>query len=191
LAQIETTLIAQNQSLTSAETSNAVVDNSVGSLVCKCGGNGGWCGHFCCGTRRLYSFARAGNSERQDGGYNCRAVECGGENSASNISADQAMSAPTAAVNVPPSEFNPAAFNPVNTAAAQLNPALENPVIDSLAMNSVIASDNDGAKRRLYYRMRSGGFACERHQFYPDWVGGYCRNWQLWCDSKFFIVSVS
>jgi hypothetical protein len=52
------------------------------------------------------------------------------------------MSAPTAAVNVPPSEFNPAAFNPVNTAAAQLNPALENPVIDSLAMNSVIASDN-------------------------------------------------
>jgi hypothetical protein len=48
------------------------------------------------------------------------------------------MSAPTAAVNVPSSEFNPAALNPVNTAAAQLNPALENSVIDSLAMNSVI-----------------------------------------------------
>jgi hypothetical protein len=32
LAQIETTLIAQNQSLTSAEASNAVVDNSVGSI---------------------------------------------------------------------------------------------------------------------------------------------------------------
>lgn len=143
LAQIETTLIAQNQSLTSAETNNAVVDNSVSSTSfanasATAAGVVTSVAEPVASTHLLVqetvNAKMADTTAGQSGAV--------GENSASNISADQAMSAPTAAVNVPPSEFNPAAFNPVNTAAAQLNPALENPVIDSLAMNSVIASDN-------------------------------------------------
>ncbi|MBC3812899.1 hypothetical protein [Undibacterium aquatile] len=143
LAQIETTLIAQNQSLTSAEASNAVVDNSVGSIsfanvAATAAGVVTSVAEPVASThllvQEIVSAKMVDTTAGQSGAV--------GENSASNISADQAMSAPTAAVNVPPSEFNPAAFNPVNTAAAQLNPALENPVIESLAMNSVIASDN-------------------------------------------------
>jgi hypothetical protein len=143
LAQIETTLIAQNQSLTSAEASNAVVDNSVGSIsfanvAATAAGVVTSVAEPVASTHLLVQETVSAKMVDTTAGQS-GAV---GENSASNISADQAMSAPTAAVNVPPSEFNPAAFNPVNTAAAQLNPALENPVIDSLAMNSVIASDN-------------------------------------------------
>ena len=143
LAQIETTLIAQNQSLTSAEASNAVVDNSVGSIsfanvAATAAGVVTSVAEPVASTHLLVQETVSAKMVDTTAGQS-GAV---GENSASNISADQAMSAPTAAVNVPPSEFNPAAFNPVNTAAAQLNPALENPVIESLAMNSVIASDN-------------------------------------------------
>jgi hypothetical protein len=142
LAQIETTLIAQNQSLTSAEASNAVVDNSVSisfaNVAATAAGVVTSVAEPVASTHLLVQETVSAKMVDTTAGQSSAV----GENSASNISADQAMSAPTAAVNVPPSEFNPAAFNPVNTAAAQLNPALENPVIDSLAMNSVIASDN-------------------------------------------------
>ncbi|MBC3879208.1 hypothetical protein H8K38_15460 [Undibacterium sp. FT79W] len=143
LAQIETTLIAQNQSLTSAETNNAVVDNSVSSTSfanasATAAGVVTSVVEAVASTHLLVQETVAAKMADTTAGQSSEV----GKNSASNISADQAMSAPTAAVNVPPSEFNPAAFNPVNTAAAQLNPALENPVIDSLAMNSVNASDN-------------------------------------------------
>lgn len=143
LAQIETTLIAQNQSLTSAETNNAVVDNSVSSTSfanasATAAGVVTSVAETVASTHLLVQETVNAKMADTTAGQSSEV----GKNSASNISADQAMSALTAAVNVPPSEFNPAAFNPVNTAAAQLNPALENPVIDSLAMNSVIASDN-------------------------------------------------
>lgn len=143
LAQIETTLIAQNQSLTSAETSNAVVDNSVSSTSfanasATAAGVVTSVAEPVASNHLLVQETVVSKTADTTAGQSSEV----GKNSASNISADQAMSTPTAAVNVPPSEFNPAAFNPVNTAAAQLNPALENPVIESLAMNSVIASDN-------------------------------------------------
>lgn len=143
LAQIETTLIAQNQSLTSAETNNAVVDNSVSSTSfanasATAAGVVTSVAEPVASTHLLVQETVAANTADTTAGQSSEV----GKNSASDISADQAMSAPTAAVNVPSSEFNPAALNPVNTAAAQLNPALENSVIDSLAMNSVNASDN-------------------------------------------------
>lgn len=143
LAQIETTLIAQNQSLTSAETRNAVVDNSVSStsfanVAATAAGVVTSVAEPVASTHMLVQETVAANTADTTAGQSSEV----GKNSASDISADQAMSAPTAAVNVPSSEFNPAALNPVNTAAAQLNPALENSVIDSLAMNSVNASDN-------------------------------------------------
>ncbi|MBC3929463.1 hypothetical protein [Undibacterium sp. CY21W] len=124
LAQIETTLIAQNQSLTSAETSNAVVDNSVSST----------------------SFA---NVAATAAGVVTSVAEPVAsthllvQETVNAKTADQHMSVPSEAVNIPPSALNTTAFNVTSSAAAtQASAALDHPAVDSLAMNSVIASDN-------------------------------------------------
>jgi hypothetical protein len=139
LAQIETTLIAQNQNLATAETSNAVVGStSFANATATAAGVVTSVAEPVASTHLLaqetVNAKMADTTAGQSGAV--------GENSASNISADQAMSAPTAAVNVPPSAVNTMAFNPASTVAAQVNPVLDHPAVDSLAMNSVIASDN-------------------------------------------------
>lgn len=144
LAQIETTLIAQNQSLTSAEASNAVVDNSVGSIsfanvAATAAGVVTSVAEPVASTHLLVQ--ETVNAKMVD----TTAGQSGavGENSASNISADQAMSAPSEAVNIPPSALNTTAFNVTSSAAAtQASAALGYPTVDLSATNSVHASDN-------------------------------------------------
>lgn len=143
LAQIETTLIAQNQNLATAQTSNAVVDNS-GSRTSFANATATAAGVVTSVAEPVASthllVQETVNAKMAD--TTAGQSDAVGENSASNISADQAMSAPTVAVNVLPSAVNTMAFNPASTVAAQVNPVLDHPAVDSLAMNSVIASDN-------------------------------------------------
>ncbi|MBR7793741.1 hypothetical protein KDM87_14170 [Undibacterium sp. FT147W] len=141
LAQIETTLIAQSQNLTNPEVSNAVADN-FGSSTSFANGATTAAGVITSVAEPIASTnlpvretVAAKTADTVAG--QSSAVRENSTTNISNISADQPMSAPSAAVNISPSELNP-----VSIAAAQINPALDHPVIDSLAMNTVIASDN-------------------------------------------------
>lgn len=124
LAQIETTLIAQNQSLTSAETSNVVVNNSVSSTS-------------------FVNVAATAAGVVTSVAEPVASTHLLVQETVNAKTADQHMSVPSEAVNIPPSALNTTAFNVTSSAAAtQASAALDHPAVDSLAMNSVIASEN-------------------------------------------------
>ncbi|MBK1891235.1 hypothetical protein Undi14_14440 [Undibacterium sp. 14-3-2] len=144
LAQIETTLIAQNQSLTSAETNNAVVDNSVSSTSfanasATAAGVVTSVAEPVASNHLLVQETVAAKTADITVGQSSEV----GKNGATSISADKQMSVPSEAVNIPPSALNTTAFNVTSSAAAtQASAALGNPTVDLSATNSVHASDN-------------------------------------------------